>query len=207
MAKLGWCVYYGYSRSKTPKHPVSTSECLPTKTPDAFTPDWLLSVYSSHPLVHPSASLCLLMMFFLHCHIRGFHLQFWRYCLTLRQLKVWDPIWSISYKTLSVRPGRLLCLQQTFSNCLNNVPMMWNMGLRDRKSVSCYSPCGWLTKCKGKVVILFGKELKGEKLMDIYHGCKGQRETLRIHYDGTSFSAQQRKNSQGMKKCLYPSSF
>ncbi len=61
-----------------------------------------------------------------------------------------------------VRPQRLLRLQQTFNSCLNQVPMLWNMGLRDRKSVGCNSPYGWLTECTGKSGYIIWKSLEGE---------------------------------------------
>lgn len=65
--EAGWHVFtaviQGQKLAVVTKHPVSISKCLSTSTPHAFTPDWLLSFYSSHPLEHPSASLSLLMMF------------------------------------------------------------------------------------------------------------------------------------------------
>lgn len=62
----------------------------------------------------------------------------------------------------TVRPWRLLRLQQTFNSCLNQVPMLRNTGLRETESL-----CIVILHMDGslgaqeKVVILFGKALKG----------------------------------------------
>lgn len=66
---------------------------------------------TDHPLERPSASLALLMMSSFSVTSEAFTYS----------TKVWDPIWSVSYRTVSVRPGRLLFLQRTFSSCLHHV--------------------------------------------------------------------------------------
>lgn len=63
----------------------------------------------------------------------------------------------------TVRPGRLLRLQQTFNSCLNWVPMLWNTGLRETESlwvVILHADGSMIAQ--EKVVILFGKALKGK---------------------------------------------
>lgn len=129
--------------------------------PMPSTPDWLVSFYSSHPLEHPSASLSLLMMFLPSLSHQRFSLMVLVILLVIRTAQsVGSHLECLTQKP--VRPQRLLRLQQTFNSCLNQVPVLWNMGFRDRKSVGCNSPYGWLTECTGKVVILFGKALKGK---------------------------------------------
>lgn len=61
----------------------------------------------------------------------------------------------------AVRPAKLL--QQTFSSCLDQVPMLWNTGLRETESlwIVILHADGSLSAPE-KVVILFGKVFKGK---------------------------------------------
>lgn len=126
----------GYSRSKTHsgEHPVSISECLSTSTPQAFTPDWLLSFSSSHPLEHPSASLSLLMMFLPSLSHQRFSLVVLVILPVIRTAQsVGSHLECLTQKT--VRPQGLLRLQQTFNSCLKQVPMLLNIRLLERQKV------------------------------------------------------------------------
>lgn len=153
-----------YCKIQGQKHTVLSIQFLhPSVSPHAFTPVWLLSFSSSLLLRAP---ICFIIFIndvpFPLCHIRGSHLWFWWYCRSLGQLKVWDPIWSVSHKK-TFKPQRLLRLQQTFNSCLNQVPVLWNMGLRETESLWAVSlhTDGSLS-AQEKVVILFGKALKGK---------------------------------------------
>lgn len=63
----------------------------------------------------------------------------------------------------TVRPGRQRRLQQTFNSCLNQVPMLWKMGLRETESlcIVILHKDGSLS-AQEKEVTLFGKTLKGK---------------------------------------------
>lgn len=76
----------------------------------------------------------------------------------------------------AVRPERLLKLQQTFNSCLNQDPVLWNMGFGETESLwAVILHTDGSPSAQEKVVILFGKALKG-KINEYSEWMWGQRQ-------------------------------
>lgn len=103
------------------------------------------------------------MRFFLSLsHHRGFHLWFLVILPVIRTAQsVGSHLECLTQKT--VIPQRQLRVQQTFNSCLNQVPVLWNMALRETESlwVEILHTDGSMT-AQEKVVIFFGRALKGK---------------------------------------------
>lgn len=74
----------------------------------------------------------------------------------------------------TVRPQRLLGHQQNFNSCLNQVPVLWNMGPRETESlcVVILHTDGGLLSAQEQVVISFGKALKGDEYSEWMWGTE-----------------------------------
>lgn len=116
-------------------------------------------------------------MLFLLCHIRGFHLQFWTVVRTAQSVGSYLEILTQKHCQTRETPVVRANFQQLSKSCPHVVE---NRRLKDRKTVSCYSPHARLTKCSGKVCH-FWKSLEGEHLFIL---CMDVRDKSR-HWEIT----------------------